>query len=118
MVDMRFEVKLGNEVVGFTELEGGDAPMGVAFGRFLPTCAYSKIQSYCITHREHGVVMPELAIALPEGAPIQCSGGIQIVDLSPELGGSGIQIFLNGVPYPLYGQLFPGHVEAYKNQFQ
>jgi len=27
---MRFEVKLGNEVIGFSELEGGDAPMGIA----------------------------------------------------------------------------------------
>ena len=26
---MRFEVKLGNEIIGFSELEGGDPPMGV-----------------------------------------------------------------------------------------
>jgi hypothetical protein len=85
---MRFEVKLGNEIVGFSELEGGDAP-----SRFFPSATYSSIQPYCISHRENGVVIPELSVGLAGGVPIQCSGGIQIVDLSPELGESGIQIF-------------------------
>ena len=40
---MRFEVKLGNEIIGFSELEGGDAPMGVPGARFLPTPAYASI---------------------------------------------------------------------------
>ena len=114
---MRFEVKLGNEIVGFSELEGGDAPMGVAFGRFLPTAAYSSIQPRCINHRDHGVVIPELTVGLAGGLPIQCSGGIQIIDLSPELGEAGIQIHVNGLTDPPYGELFPHHVEAYKKQF-
>jgi hypothetical protein len=45
-VVMRFEVKLGNEIIGFSELEGGDPPMGVASGRFVPTPAYTSIQPY------------------------------------------------------------------------
>jgi len=56
-VDMRFEIKLRNEVVGFSDPEGGDAAMGVAFGRFFPTPAYSSIQAECIKHRDHGVVI-------------------------------------------------------------
>jgi len=51
------------------------------------------------------------------GAPIQCSGGIQIIDYSPDLGEGGIEIYLNGVTNPLYCELFPHHVEAYKKQF-
>jgi hypothetical protein len=115
---MRFEVKLGNEVVGFSELEGGDAPMGVAGGRFFPTPVYSSIQPYCINNREHWVPIPELTVGLAGGVPIQCSGGIQIIDLSPELGEGGIEIHLNGVTDPPYGELFPHHVEAYKKQFR
>jgi len=118
-VTMRFEVKLGNEVVGFSELEGGDAPMGVAGGRFFPTPAYSSIQSYCINHREHWVQIPGLTVGLAAGVPIQCSGGVQIIDLSSELGEKrGIEIHLNGVTDPPYGELFPHHVEAYKKQFR
>ena len=54
----------------------------------------------------------------PSGVPIECSGGIQIIDLSPELGEAGIQIHLNGVTDPPYNELFPHHVDAYKKQFR
>jgi len=89
---MRFEVKLGNEVVGFSELEGGDAPMGVALGRLTPTPAYASIQPYCIEHRDHWVNISGLTVETPSGVPIECSGGIQIIDFSPELGDAGIEI--------------------------
>jgi len=114
---MRFEVKLGNEIIGFSELEGGDPPMGVASGRFVPTPAYTSIQPHCIEHREHWLSIPELMVGLAGGVPIECGGGVQIVDFSPELGEAGIEISLLGVPYPLYAELFPHHVEAYKNRF-
>jgi len=115
---MRFEVKLGTEIVGFSELEGGDPPMGVALGRFFPTAAYSSIQPHCIDHRDCWVAPSELTVELAGGVPIQCSGGIQIIDLSPELGEAGIQIHLNGVTDPPYNELFPDHVEAYRKQFR
>ncbi len=55
---MRFEVKLGSEIIGFSELERGDPPMGVASGRFVPTPAYASIQSYCIKIHLNGVTSP------------------------------------------------------------
>lgn len=114
---MRFEVKLGDQVIGFSDLEGGDPPMGVAFGRFLPTSAYASIQPHCITHRESWTPIPELKVALPGGLPIECSGGIQIIDLSRELGEKEIEIHLNGATKPPYGVLFLNHVDAHKKQF-
>jgi hypothetical protein len=114
---MRFEVKLGNDIIGFSELEGGDPPMGVAGGRFVCTSAYASIQQYCIEHRDHWVSIPALTVSVPGGVPIECSGGVQIENFSPELGDAGIEICLLGIPYPLYGELFPHHVEAYKNWF-
>jgi hypothetical protein len=114
---MRFEVKLGNEIMGFSELEGGDPPMGVASGRFVQTPAYASIQPYCIEHRDHWLSIPELMIGLAGGAPIDCSGGVQIIDFSPELGEAGIEVHLNGVTNPPYSELFPHHLEAYKKQF-
>jgi hypothetical protein len=114
---MRFEVKLGNKIIGFSELEGGDAPMGVAGGRFYATPTYSSIQPHCLKHRDHWVSMPGLTVSVADGVPIECLS-VQIIDFSPELGESGIEIYLNGIPYPLYEDLFPHHVQAYKKQFE
>lgn len=114
----RYEIKLGNEVVGFSELEGGDAPMGVAFGTLTPTPAYASIQPYCIEHRDHWISISGLTVQTPSGVPIECSGGIQIIDFSAELGEAGIQVHLNGVTDPPYDELFPNHVDAYKKQFR
>jgi hypothetical protein len=114
---MRFEVKVGSEIIGFSELEGGDAPMGVAFGRLVPTPAYASIQPYCIQHRDQWKFIPGMTVQERGGAPIECSGGIQIVDFSPELGEEGIQIHLLGVTNPPYDELFAHHVEAYNKRF-
>ena len=113
---MRFEVKLGDEIIGFAELEAGDPPMGVAGGRFLPTPAYSSIQRHCIQHRDSWVPIPGLAVSMPDGGPIECQSGVVILDYSAEL--DEIQIEVSGIPYPLYGELFPQHVQAYKDQFK
>ena len=114
---MRFEVKLGSKIVGFSELERGDPPMGVASGRFVPTPAYASIRPFCIEHREHWVSIPTLTVWVAAGVRIECSGSVQIIDFSPELGEVGIEIHLNGVTNPPFGELFPQHVEAYKKQF-
>ena len=94
---MRFEVKLGNEILGFPELEGGDPPMGIASRRFVPTAAYASIQPFSIKHREHWVSIPVLTVCVASGVPIECNRGVQIIDVSPELGEAGIEIHLNGV---------------------
>jgi len=114
---MRFEVRLNGEPIGFSELEGGDAPMGVAFGRFIPNPAYRSVQPHCIEKGINGVTIPALTVHTNVGASIECSGGVQIIDLSPKMGDAGIQIHINGVPYPLYAELFPHHVKAYRDQF-
>src|SRR4051812_11360020 len=41
----RFEVYSHSELIGWSELEHRDPPMQVAFGRFVPTPAYSKVQA-------------------------------------------------------------------------
>ena len=115
---MRFVVKLGTEIIGFSELEGADPPMGVASGRFIPTPAYNSIQHHCIEHRDRWISISELRVETPEGLTIECSGGVQIIDFSPELGEKVIEVHINGIPYPLYGELFPQHVAVYRKQFE
>ena len=114
---MRFEVRLRNETIGFTEPEGGDPPMGVAGGRFFPTPAYKSFQPYCVEHRESWRSVPELTVSLVGGRPIECVN-VVILDYSCELGTEEIEVEALGIPYPLYGELFPQHVEVYRNQFK
>lgn len=63
---MLLEVKLESEVIGFSELENGDPPMGVASGRLIPTLASASIQPYCIEHRDHWILSgsPERQLSL------------------------------------------------------
>jgi hypothetical protein len=113
---MRFQVKLGTEIIGFSELAGGDPPMGVAFGRFVATPAYSAVQPYCIEHRNSWVSIPELTVWVTSGVPIECSGGVQIIDFSPELREAGIELHVNGITNPPYCELFPDQEKAYRSR--
>ena len=115
---MRFLAKLGNVIIGRSELESGDPPMGVAGGRFFPTPAYASIQAYCIEHRDAWEPIADLKVEEKDGVLIECSGPIQIIDFSAELGESGIEIHLHGVTKPPYAELFPQHLQAYSEQFK
>src|SRR6476659_6431560 len=116
MTQMKFVVKLGSEIIGFSDLEYGDPSMGCASGRFVTTPSYFSIQQYCIEHSPDWEAIPSLAVYLPDGTPIECCGGIQIIDLSPDMGAAGIEISICGVNHPPYADLFPEHwAEHQKN---
>ena len=115
---MRFVVKVAGETIGFSELEGGDAGMGCAFGRFVPTPAYSPFQRHCIENRESPRQIPGLTVETAAGVRIDSSGGAQILDYSRELGEEGLQIHVLGVTNPPYDELFPNHVAAYEKRWK
>ena len=46
----RFSIYSGMMLVGYSSLESGDPPMGVAFGQFEPTAGYLAIQNECRTN--------------------------------------------------------------------
>jgi hypothetical protein len=62
---MRFIVKVGDEMVGFSELEGGDPPMGTACGKFVPTERYASIQQHCKPEALQSI--PNLTIEIEGG---------------------------------------------------
>ena len=116
MTEMKFVVKLGSEIIGFSDLEFGDPSMGCASGLFKPAPAYSAIQQYCIENSPDAMI-PSLTISLPDGTCLESSGGIQITDVSPDLGDEGIEISILGIHNPPFAELFPQHMEAhYKNR--
>jgi hypothetical protein len=48
----KFAVYAKEILVGHSMLESGDAPMGVAFGEFVPSEGYSQIQAECRRNHE------------------------------------------------------------------
>ncbi len=89
--------------------------MGVAGGKLLPLPEYSIIQPAVIATRESPQAHLGLAVRLIGGQELPAQGGIHITDYSAELGfEDGLEIDVLGIGYPLYGELFPEHVTAYK----
>jgi predicted ATP-dependent serine protease len=114
----RFEVLANGVVVGHSDLEGGDPPMGVASGLLRTTPEYAAIRS-TVTQSAGGLVQGiKLVVRERNGAEIPAQGGVTIEDHSEDLANvSAVEVSVLGVPYPLYEQLFPAHVAAYKKRF-
>ena len=111
-----FEVYSENTLVGLSDLESGDPPMGVAFGQFKPTDAYRTIQKQCIENHSDQSSL-KLSVKTPHHEIIQCAG-VGILDYSPEAGEECIELNVLGISYPLYEDLFPQHVDRYEQQFK
>lgn len=111
-----FEVYSGSMLVGHSNLEHGDPPMGVAFGRFVPNEAYATIQHQCIENQSDQSLL-SLVVKTPQGETIECAG-VGILDYSRDVGEEGIEINVLGIPYPAYEILFPKHVALYDERFK
>jgi hypothetical protein len=114
----RFTILAAHVPVGHSELEAGDAPMGGAFGRFFPLPAYDTIRSKAVAARDATQEHLELELVDDAGSSVPAQGGVQIVDYVDEIGPTGIEVHVLGIPYPRYAELFPGHVRAYELQFK
>lgn len=100
-----FEVYYLDTLIGNTFLENGDAPMGVAHGLFVANSCYKFIKPF---------EQNKLSIKY-NGDLIPCEEGVLIKDYSKEL--NEIHITIAYIPYPLYEEIFPEHVYAYKKLF-
>ena len=112
----RFEIYSEKYLVGWSELELGDAPMAIAFGKFTPAPGYSKIRTSVVA--AGGIAQAELHLSVrtPDGDIIECLDVI-IADYSADLGSEGLEVTVLGIVTPSYEQLFPHHVAAYERQF-
>ncbi len=110
----RFLVIAGAEVIGFTRLESGDPPMGVAFGAFFPNHRYA---AFCKETPLLETGVRAVVLQAPDGSVVP-SVGSYVRDLSAELGDEGLEIEALGIPYPLYESLFSEHVKAYENRLK
>ena len=115
----RFAIYSDSSLVGWSELEHGDPPMSVAFGRFLQAPAYIAIQPIVVAAAT-GPLPEELRLSVRDanGSVVEATGGVHIVDCSPELGPDAIEVSILGVLYPKCEELFSEHVATYKSQFK
>ncbi|PWK41482.1 hypothetical protein LOY55_18290 [Pseudomonas sp. B21-040] len=112
---MRFSIYSGLVLVGYSALDYGDPPMGVAFGQFEPADEYAAIQNQCSTNHHDQTVL-DLSVQTEAGLVIPCAG-LAILDYSEELPPPCIEVNIFGIPHPLYGELFPKQVTLYERQF-
>jgi hypothetical protein len=102
----RFHIYLGKHLVGASNLEFGDPPMGVAFGRFEPNEAYEKIS---------GAQSPgHLSVRYGNGVTLNASGGVHVEGQV----GEEMEVSVLGIAQSEYEALFPEHVKAYERQFK
>lgn len=127
MTIKQYDIFLDNKIIGTTELEKADAPMGDVFGKITfdnIIYGYDFLVSYCLKNNIEIIsdypedkyiltaVIPNLKLVNPNGIEIKGQGTI--------IEGSDTDIFqvtIVGIPYPFYEEEFPQHRKAYDNQF-
>ncbi len=122
-----YNILLNGLLIGTTELEKADAPMGVAFGlikfngiespyEFFKEYCFSKQIELASDYPEDKMIstmsIPELKITRDNGIEINGVGN-QITGMDNE----EYEISIFGIPYPFYEKEFPHHVKEYENMF-
>jgi hypothetical protein len=95
----RFTFRAEGISIGWSHLEQGDPPMGVAFGVFHPLPGYAPPHTDIVVHA-------------PGGERIAASG-VGIADPGEGLHSAGAEVEVLGIPWADYARLFPAHVAAY-----
>jgi|SRR5690554_935112 len=128
MTTKRYNIFLDGKIIGTTELEKADAPMGVVFGliHFIDNILdYKFFKNYCLDNNI------ELADDYPDEKLISTRTietlkvineiGIEIKGLGNQISGMDgeeFEITIEGVAYPFFEDEFPHHVKAYNDQFK
>jgi len=128
MTPKRYDIFLGDKIIGTTELEKADAPMGVVFGIITfdnIISGYNFLKTYCLTNNIEIITdypddkliatadIPNLKVVNPNGIEIK-GQGININGMDNDV----FEITILGVSYPFFEEEFPHHVKAYSDQFK
>ena len=128
MTEKRYEIFLEDKIIGTTELEKADAPMGVVFGQIEFTntnFGYDFFKNYCLNNNiELADDYPEdnlISTRTIENLKVVNENGIEIKGLGNQISGmdeEDFEITIEGVAYPFFEEEFPHHVKAYNDQFK
>ena len=128
MTIKRYDIFLDAKIIGSTDLEKADVPMGVVFGRINfanIVLDYDFIKKYCVKNNI------ELANDYPEDRLISArtitnlkvknENGIEIISAGNQISGMDsdeFEIILEGVPYPFFEKEFSHYVKTYQDQLR
>ncbi|MFB6342777.1 hypothetical protein ACE1ET_13695 [Saccharicrinis sp. FJH62] len=123
-----YNILLDNIKIGTTQLEKGDAPMGVVFGLINfdeSKIGYDFIKNYCIKNEIELVSdFPEdklISTRTIDGLKIINCDGVEIKGIGNQIDGmdsKGFDIIIEGIPYPFYNDEFPNHVKEYEKRYK
>jgi len=128
MTKKRYNIFLDDKLIGTTELEKADAPMGVVFGNVTfdnIVSGYDFLKTYCLTNNIEIITdypdnkliattdIPNLKVINPNGIEIK-GQGTNINGMESDV----FEITILGVSYPFFEEEFPHHVKAYNDQFK
>ena len=128
MTTKRYDILLDDLIIGTTELEKADAPMGVVFGQIqfnTIISGYDFFIKYCLEknieladdYPEHKLISTRTI----ENLKVINENGIEIKGIGNQISGMDgdeFEITLEGVAYPFFEEEFPQHVKAYNEQFK
>jgi len=123
-----YSIFLDNIMIGTTQFEKADAPMGVVFGliEFVDSkMGYDFIKDYC-TKKQIDLVSdyPDdklISTRTIDGLKVVNNAGVEIKGIGNQIDGLdsvGFEISIEGIPYPFYGEEFPNHVKDYENMYK
>ncbi|GKW13065.1 MULTISPECIES: hypothetical protein [Pectobacterium] len=103
---MAFEIRKEDKIIGVSELEFGDPPMGIVHGAFIPTQFYSPNADKTGCKLFIKGIDEEIA-----------NGFIAIEDYSEELDETFIEVTILINSADDYRKYFKNHLDVYENQF-
>lgn len=128
MTTTNYDIFLDHEIIGKTELEKADVPMGVVFGviGFTNTIlGYDFFKKYCLENNiEIADDYPEdklISTRTIKNLVVKNNYGIEIASLGNQISGMDndeFEITLEGIDHQFFEEEFPHHVKAYEDQFK
>ncbi len=127
-MNKKYLIEIDGKLIGYSDLEKADAPMGVAFGLIEFNgieSPYEFFKEYCL---KNNIVIntddPEfefidtqvisgLKVFRQDRLEIKGVAGNAITGMKED----GYEISILGINYPFYEEEFPHHVKEYENMF-
>lgn len=123
---MSFLILARDVVIGTTEFEFGDPPMGVARGRLHPSDLYSEVRAKILDAQDESssarsisqrALSKTLRAETRNGTRLEPCSHVFITDLGDDGDADVIEVTICGLDGDLYTRLFSAHREDYERRF-